>query len=678
MENAVISDKLKELLADRPVRAAVFTTYTFEPEFLELEVLPLLIGGNTPFSTDDRVKRFQVRESLREADFPVDAFYDLPLFRQEGNSSPGMEYGCHGVHEGNRAFHAKLILLLVHDESKERDCLIVAAGSNNLTKAGWWDNIECQHWETVWSDAVHSGFLNQLRDDLVYLGERQQLTNPHRASAVDRINRFLRDCSESDNAEPVYYFGLARSSQDFPGFLRQNRDFISSHENWNLEIISPFFAEDTANLEHMRFLDLGVERIFLFLPQDEEKTALCPLEYFEHIRAEPRVEWAEWTAVNKQSLGLSGPGFRRLHAKVYRFYNHKQSWIFVGSINFTHKAMYDNVEAGFLVPLDDATPWLEPIEDVNSIDRFIQPEEPPPGASVEHEESSTLPEMHLAFDWVDKRLTGKTMAADDLAIFIHGPEGEPVTARWNISATRSTYPDRTESLEETLKNGSLVKVSGFDRGSGIWFPEHRVLLQQTGWTHKPIDHAALTPAEILTIYADMSRERRQALLTSAVIHKLVLAGYAGEITSIDYGKGLDQFFCEYAEIFHAFRQFRTQLKKAFQEGQDARIDYYLSGAGMDSLPTLRKYTVEHDDTNALSSVTEYLLLLCMQEVYQDPQLSGRAHVMEQLRAVESDITEIKASKSIRLENDNASRRERFFDWFETQFFKEYRALELRE
>lgn len=678
MENAVISDKLKEMLADRTVRAAIFTTYTFEPEFLELEVLPLLIAGNTPFSTDDRVKRFQVRESLREADFPVDVFYDLPLFRQEGSSSPGMEYGCHGVDEGNRAFHAKLIFLLVHDKVKESDCLLVAAGSNNLTRAGWWDNIECQHWETVWPEVADAAFLSQLQNDLDYLAECQRLVNPRRASAVRRISEFLRECRASQYAEPVFYLGMARSSQNFPRFLRQQRDAIGLGTNWDLEIISPFFAEDSAKREHTSFLDLGVERILLLLPQDEENTALCPKEYFEHIQAEQRVDWAEWSDVSKKSLGLGGAAFRRLHAKIYRFYNRQRAWIFVGSVNFTHKAMYDNVEAGFLVPSDDATPLLQPIDEPNSIERFAQAEDAPPGAGAEHEELGAFPEIHLAFDWVDKRLTGKTMATDDLAIYIHGPEGAPVTAQWTITDTQSTYPDSTEALEEALKNGSLVKITGFDRQSGVWFPDHRVLLQQTGWTHKPIDHATLTPAEILTIYADMSPERRLALLASAVIHKLVLSGYAGEITSIDYGEGQGQFFCEYAEIFHAFRQFRRQLEKALEDRLDARIDYYLSGTGMDSLPTLRNRTVERDDKDGISSVTEYLLLLCMQEVYQDPQIAGRARVGEELQAVESAIAKIKASKSIRLENDSPERRERFFDWFETQFFKEYRALELAE
>ena len=112
MDRAVVSDQFKTQIDGRKVLAAVFTTYTFEPEFFELDVIPLLLSEDIPFSSDERVKEFQVREALRDADIPIEVFYDLPVFRQSGERSPRMEYLCHGVHRGNSAFHAKVILLL--------------------------------------------------------------------------------------------------------------------------------------------------------------------------------------------------------------------------------------------------------------------------------------------------------------------------------------------------------------------------------------------------------------------------------------------------------------------------------------------------------------------------------------------------------------------------------------
>ena len=92
MEIAVISERLKELLDNCDVRAGLFTSYTFDPEFFELEAIPLLLPGNMALSSDSRVKQFQVREALRESTIDLEVFYDLSIFRREGNCSPSMEY----------------------------------------------------------------------------------------------------------------------------------------------------------------------------------------------------------------------------------------------------------------------------------------------------------------------------------------------------------------------------------------------------------------------------------------------------------------------------------------------------------------------------------------------------------------------------------------------------------
>ena len=171
MDSAVISDKLKQNLAGKQVRAAVFTTFSFEPDFFELEAIPLLLPGNIAYSSDPRVKTFQVREALRDSGIVLDVFYDLNLYREQGQASPKMEYGCHGVYREHSAFHGKVLYILAYDEKWDAECLLVGAGSNNITFSGWWDNIECQHWETVYSGYVPRLFINKLQEDVAYLRE---------------------------------------------------------------------------------------------------------------------------------------------------------------------------------------------------------------------------------------------------------------------------------------------------------------------------------------------------------------------------------------------------------------------------------------------------------------------------------------------------------------------------
>lgn len=670
MQTEVISNHLTELLDKKEVFAAVFTTYTFEPEFFELEVIPFLLSGEIEFSSDERVKQFQVREALREADLPLEVFYDLNLSRQEANTSPAMQYLCHGVSHGNSAFHAKLNLILTYDQDEGHECLLVGAGSNNLSRAGWWCNIECQHWEVVSPRGMPRRFLNRLQEDVAYLQRQQHLQPEPETDALLRIGDYLSACRESNNADPISYYGLSPDrDRNFPRFLSRQANQRWSYRNWTLEIISPFFAEDAKNKEHKFFEKLGVKEIHLLLPKDQEGIPTCQKAYFDYIEGEDNIRWAEWASESANELGLQGQFFRRLHAKVYHFYNKVQSWAFVGSVNFSHKAMWENVEAGFFVKLPTTGPLLKPIKNAAAIEVFREPTELEPGNAS----TVRLPQVHLGYDWAQQCLTGITEKNHSYTINIFTPEGKAAVANWKITGTKRAFEGDTTSLERLLKNGSLVKIRGHNSRTDEIFPEHRVLLQQTGWSHKPLDLPDLTPEQILAIYAGMSAERRQLLLVNSTIRKLILEGAAGEMTVKDDDFTVEHFFSEYAEIFYAFRKLIEQLQENKDKENWMRLDYYLSGTGMDSLPALISRVIGEE--RADSFVTVYLILLCCKEVFQDPQFKNRIKCAGQLTAINRELHSIRSGDSIKLEDDSPEKRRIFFRWFEDQFFKEYKKVE---
>lgn len=676
MDSAVISESLSEYLTDCEVKAALFTTYTFDPEFFELEVIPLLLPGNRAFSSDSRVKQFQVREALRESELDLEVFYDLAIFRKEGSCSPSMEYQFHGVHRGNNAFHAKLAFILVYDNLHKSECLMVAAGSNNLSRSGWWENIECVHWETVWPRSTSRKFLNQLIDDVNWLRSERRLAPGRRVPALDRIRDYLEDCSGTADAEEISYYGINEVSRGgFPGFLRRERRRQWSYDNLTLEIISPFFANDVNNREHAFFFDLGVQCIHILLPMDQEGIALCQRQYFDIINEEEGIQWAKWADGTSTELKLKGQIFRRLHAKVYHFYNRKASWAFIGSVNFTHMAMWDNIEAGFLIKLGTPTPLLAPIPRPGSIEKFEAPLELVPGFDVNPEEE-ILPRIDLAYDWTEQVLTGVTEIHKGYTISILNAEGRAVVEAWLITATEKAFEGDIKELEKLLRNGSLVKISGRNSRSGAPFPPHTVMLMQLGWSHKPLDLPDLTAAQILAIYASLTPEQRDRSLVAAFIRKLILAGEAGDMTLPVDDLVVDQFFSEYAEIFNAFRQLRKRLQKAQDDDNIAIVDYYLTGTGMDSLSTLIGQVMSPE--NATSAVTAYLVLLCAQEIYQERDFKKMRRVNVLLAQLRKQIKALKSSDSIKLENDTAAGRSAFFDWFENQFFRVYRVKETEE
>lgn len=705
MDNAVISEKLTELLKNRKVKAAVFTTYTFEIDFFELEVIPLLLNNDTAYSTDERVKKMQIRLELQKAktqsQLPLEVFYDGKLFRNQAHESPRMEYLCHGVDLGNSAFHAKVAFILVYDEYYESDCLLVGAGSNNLSYAGWWENIECQHWEEVWPKSKNwdkswhpsSAFLKQLRNDIKYLKLLRRPSEPHslQDDAIEKISDFLNDkCKEQRGIKKEFsYYGINPENRRFKDFLKQSVEDLlpDRYHSWNLEIISPFFAEDAENEEHDFFFNLpGVEEILMLLPksQDGEK-ALCKSEYYKHIKKEDSIGWAKWNPAIEKNLGAKE---RRLHAKIYHFYNGKQSWVFVGSVNFTYKAMWDNVEAGFFTKLKKAGPLLERLEEDPV--GFDVPKEAAPGD--EHEDENPVPQIYLAYDWTEKRLCGQTGESEGVCVNIHLPEGGNQSAieGWEINNKECHYEGNTEALENLLKNGSLVKVSGKWQSDNLPFPEHQVLLQETGWIHKPLDMTHLSFQEILQLYADVNIEGLMKAIEDAETRKQVLKGTAGEFLKTDDGPETQQFFCDYAKIFHAFGELKKRFSGSDEENEDIKqiIDYYLTGNAPDSLPTLinqlakmprisevKEGDKSYEDDNDQDPVLSYLSLLCCKEIYEDGKFSkGLAkeqldRVQEQLEKINEYVDEYKSR--IKLEDNTYDRRERFLRWFEGQFFEDY-------
>lgn len=715
MDNAVISDKLTELLKNRKVKAAVFTTYTFEIDFFELEVVPLLLNNDTTYSTDERVKIVQVHLELQKAKaqtpMPLEVFYDEKLFRNQAlvrteQQSPRMEYLCHGVDLGNSAFHSKVAFILVEDNNyvPKTDCLLVGAGSNNLSYAGWWKNIECQHWEEVWGSRwgdhrnSHQAFLRQLHKDIKYLQGKRRSGLDEESDAIGKISDFLNKECRGQYGIKFAYYGLNPKDR-FQPFLKKSVEALLPkwYQSWNLEIISPFFAENTKNREHDFFLKkLGVKKISILLPKSQDGKALCKSEYYDHIKDEneiykKEIYWAKWESAIEKKLNAKD---RRLHAKVYHFYNKKQSWVFVGSVNFTHKAMGGNVEAGFFTKLTKAGPLLEPLDGDPA--GFDVPKEMAPGN--EHEDENPIPQIYLAYDWAKKELRGQTKESKGACINIHLPEGgnQYAIRGWEINNKECHYEGETEALENLLKNTSLVKVSVSDHKQSNNDP-FLVLLQETGWIHKPLDLAHLSVQEILQLYADINNsEGLMKAIEDAKTRELVLKGTAGEFLKTDDGPETRQFFCDYAQIFHAFGELKKRLSESDEENGDSKqIEYYLTGNAPDSLPTLiqlaklpktneiKEGEKASKDDNGQDPVLSYLSLLCCKEIYKEIYEGDKSSkrpflakeqleiVQEQRKKVDKYIDECRSK--IELEKDNTSdRRERFLRWFEEQFFTEYK------
>lgn len=687
MELKTISDEFRAQIGEHErVVAAVFTTYRFEPDFFEQEIIPLMLDQSLEFSSDQRIKSIQVRETLSESGLPLEVFYDLDLFRQQGTVSPAMEYLHHGIRGERSAFHAKLILLLVEDAETNEQTLCVGAGSANLTIAGWWENVECQHWEWVSSGDVSLRFLNQLREDVAWLAARRKCAIDSSNHGLPRISTFLDKCKASHGAATISWWGLSSLAEQKPSsktvrkpsafvkFLRDEKNKQSPNfKNWDLEIISPYFAESPDFDEHKFFFThLSVGSIRLYLPINDQDEALCRQDYYERIANTDGVEWATWAPGMRKGLGLQGTVNRTTHAKIYHFYNGKQSWVFIGSVNFTYRAMNDNQEAGFFTQLPVQTTLLEPLK---SAPEKWCPEDELPGVEVDKDRLAQ-PDLILEYDW---KLRTLSVALDGdksgpaLEVNILSPEGEIVVANVPVKKDCNPVECEPEAIEALLKTSGFMHISGKRISDSEAFPDFMVMVQQTNWTHKPLNLPNLSPQEIMQIYAGLSQNRRNQIIELLKLRQLREMGLLGESAgSAEHEDRGRQFFAEYAELFHAFRNLRKRLNQALGEGRMEVVDYYLSGRGMDSLPTLLESLL--DEASKLDRVTVYLALLCLLQIYDQPEYETRYRVKEYRTQCWDKLMELEASGELTLINEDGdpARGARFFAWYREQFLREYR------
>jgi len=659
VDKYVISEKLTEQINRGEVQACVFTSYCFDPDFFEIDVIPNLLRTSISYSSDERVKKYQVAEALRVSGLDVEVFFDQPMFSPD--TGPSMQYLFHGVNLLPNIFHAKNIYLLVNDSSSgtrggSQQRLLVAAGSNNLTRSGWWENIETQHWEEVTQTGSDGTFVKQLLEDLEWLKDRRNLQAGD--GAIEKLISFLRNCEMKELTAPPLYFGL-RQKKYFEFIKKHLPTSVSS--KWNLEIISPFFVNDSLSLLHEKFFEMGIQEITMLLPLDQDSKARCELQYYETIRNADRICWGQWNDVEAKGLGINEQleQYRTLHAKVYHFFNDKESWVFVGSVNFTHKATSDNVETGFFINQPLVAPLLTPLPDEKDVECTTLDD----NELFSHDAEQAIVDIYLSYDWKSKKLQGRTNSESLLEISIIKAGGEPVLDSWHINNEERTCEVEGSQLEGLLKQSGFVNVLIWQdaRGQAL---DKSVLVLQTGWSHKPTELPDLSPEDILLIYAGMSENSRQMMLMNARIKSFLRENRGGELNSADSELNDEGFFCEYAGIFHAFRQFKSRLTTLFDNNIE-QLDYYLSGTGADSLPAL----ISKANEKSGNSVASYLIMLSIDEILSQRAYQSRLDVKKIQNNARDIINRLERLDGLILEE--GTNRRQFFSWLKTEFVKSY-------
>ena len=674
----VLTEQVAEAIDGRRVRSAVFTTFSFDPGFFELNILPVLFDH--PFSQPDKVRRLQLEDALRTVDHMA-VYYDRRALAQDGEPAH-LDYRRLDVSRRTGYFHPKVILLLVDEHQKARreatdddsgteaarQALVVGILSANLTRTGWWENVECAHIEEI-KDRDIDNKRCSFRPDLLSLIQRVRWSAAEAddQSALGKIHAFLlnrtqRDSFEKNKSVGTYHtriFGgqSQKTLSDWLGQLNLNRQDV------NLEVISPYF--DTQGEGPLQDLvdALRPREVRVYLPTELDGTSLVTKATYEATAALKQTRWArlpgEFVRRGRDDTSERlAP--RRVHAKVYRVWKRGgPDLLLVGSPNLTraghsHGAA-GNLEAAFFVDITNTGHprrwWLEPLD--QDADRF---------ASTKSTEAEGLDvvglDLSLQFDWGTKRLSYRLneSTAEEFKVLTTAGEAlatvkAPRLGRW--TAFGSVASSR---LEHLLCSTSFLIVE--HRGQA-W----RVLVREENMGHRPSLLKQLTPEEILEYWSLLTPHQRTQFMEARISDQVE----GIPVGPVDRPHPTDTLFDRFAGIYHAFGCLGHAVNSALEEGRDNEAEARLLGAKYDSLPNLLQKTLERKKGDP---ILNYVTFLCAVQLRQELNrrhrdfFKRRTQHVKHLDELLGHLPTLRGS--LQLDDVHA---DEFLQWYEDAFLK---------
>jgi hypothetical protein len=657
--SAVLSDELAAAIAKRRVKAAVFLTFQFDPAFFEEEILPLLFEQS--FSHIPQIRLVQLEERLRNVEH-VAVYYDRRGLTPEAGPAR-LDYRRFGLLCRKGFFHPKNIFLLIENQDGDRrwESLLLATLSANLTRAGWWENVE-----VAYITEIASGEKCTYRQELLSLISRlkQEDTIPEEHAALETIRSFLLK-----NVEEAIWFRkqgrllprLYLGQTPLPEFLAH---FVEPN-TYNLEIISPYF-DQVANSKTLSQL---IERLRpkatrVFLPRANDGSAECLEHFFSQVQQLPQVFWGLLpnSVIGTSSVTRANTVQRHVHAKVYRFWNQVDEFLFIGSVNLTAPAHSvvnaGNFETGVLIEIKVTGQqgwWLQALG--NNIPTEFHK------VSFEETDISEPPcEVTFSFDWDSNTLTyyweASSFSTHQRADIFAQNISQFMISPIEFNKWISLPTNAAEHIKELLSSTSLVEVS-VDGGNHF-----RALIREEGMARKPTLFLSLTPEEILHYWSLLSPEQRELFILQKSL--IDIDGYVRKSTQPQSTE--DSMFDRFAGIVHAFGRLEEHVRDSLEAGNETEVVYRLLGEKYDSLPSLIEKIIKDEESDR---VRRYVTILCARQVLDRIEKDFpdfRAQHRPSFNFLRNELREVdKIEAGFTFETPEI--RAEFFAWFREMFLR---------
>lgn len=611
----MLKDALREAITAQPghrVTHALFTTYAFEPEFFETAILPLLLpDAGAGLSLHSVVRRLQLESLLRATPMAIDVYFDA---RVVVPGCPFLPYNMLPVRLQHE-FHGKLILLRLEDERGKARC-VLGTGSANLTKAGWWENLEAWHFSEAFDPArPPAGLLPGIRALLEFLGEHAQP-----GAATDLFADIFANARARPHGDGEPVLGVFTPGGDaFLDWIGERAD----DEDSPLEVISPYFAQTghTALVSDL-LKATGSPALKLWLPEDPWQAGgpavLMEEAAYDALTAVDTLQWCRMGDARLAEARHKDETPRFLHAKLIR---KPGSFCFMGSVNFSNKAFRSNFEAGFLFP-DAGGAWLAPVKPEAL--RFLKPAEQALHTGVDE----SVPALWARFNWQTRVLQVgpfsilKDKAHRDAALRILDAQGADSGLGITLPGSISIPVDAP--LHRDLQSNPWIRLV---------FPDGAVALawvQQEALEHRPLP-VDLQPDvwRILEMWRCLAEgEAGSGPVDLGALEVLLKRrGERGDAPLA--GEPEQDIFEEMAAAHGSFYLLRRRLQAEHALGNVARCEYYLSAPRPDALPSLLARIEHPGDERPVEPVAAWVMLQWVIQICEDHKRLAAARALSQ-------------------------------------------------
>ena len=681
---AVLSEAFQARMKGRRLVSAVFTTFRFEPSFFETEVLPVFL--DIPLSHAAAIKLVQLEDAIRTVPGSIAVYYDSHGLVADGGPAK-LDARRFAIRHRTGIFHPKNVLVLVEANEADADgrrprSLLCACLSANLTRAGWWENVEVGHIEEIAENdrtSLADGMLSYA-DELVRAVEQARPNDELRArhAALNDIRSFLRQevtQRERRSTDGRLHTHFDNGQTGLVDFLRSVAG--SSLNGMCLEIISPYFDESPESKPLSSLIDaFSPTEVRLYLPQGTTGEALCDPEFYEWVRCLPNVTWGTLPKDLVKLGKAEEVRHRTVHAKVYRFFEPKRGGrevVYVGSTNLTQAGCRQPAAGGRGgVPGNWETGFLVEVTSGKRPDWWLAGEPRPTAFAPRSEDEGTAASggtlLSLRYWWDRKQAEALWAGAETSPPLRIEHAGVAVLALPALPAREWQLLDEFQSrrLEQALISSSLFQVHSEGTEPGL------LLVQEEGMANRPSVLLELSSADILRYWSLLTVEQRAGFIEGHAPS----AGEDNPLAAKVAALGVEPtLFDRFAGVFHAFECVRERARNALSEDRQREADYRLFGKKYDSLGTLLARVVTEVKAGTGDLVEHYVVGLCAKQLLKE---LGR-EFPDYWKSHDADVTALQTQLQEAVSVRDAIATEHadmpaFLVWFDGWFLKRAEAL----